>query len=71
MPCSDGGYYRYLEKKEAKERLDSAARAACEAMRILEGMGRLSSVSVFSRDWWEQHKKEDAVRDAGGGQNVS
>lgn len=59
MPCSGGGPSREDQEREARDQ-DTLARLACDRCRELEARG--GTVPEWAREWWVDHKKQDAER---------
>jgi len=66
MPCRDDGYE--ISDKEYREGLrkqvDSLTDSLCSACRLLEQKNLLEKLPTKVREWWEEHKKADLVREA-------
>jgi hypothetical protein len=60
MPCQSCG--TPSDDREARERLDTITRLACEYCKSLERAGKV--VPTWAEKWWRQHIKEDAARRA-------
>lgn len=68
MPCSDGNS-RYCDgscNSHYKTRADMMARMLCALCKSLVSSGRRAYINQTPglAQWWEQHQKEDAAREA-------
>lgn len=61
MPCYDPEH----NTSAYAEKIDKLTRMLCEAMRIVEGHEHRLKCSTELRDWWDNHKKQDAARERG------
>ncbi len=61
MPCRD--YQQDEEDRSLREQNNRLARIACKAMQALEDQGVADFLLIQDeevREWWEQHKIDDA-----------
>ena len=66
MPCRDYGYEEE-QARTRKERCDMLARIACKALTELEKQGTAEFLLITDqevREWWIQHKIDDAKAQA-------
>ncbi len=61
MPCSDGGPSYEQTQRDAEEH-QILTRLACDRCREIEARGGL--VPTWAQEWWTDHKREDAEREA-------
>ena len=62
MPCQDWGYEAQA-RQETAARLDMYARLLCEAMHIIEKMGKNTAKPKMTKElvaWWKKHQEDDA-----------
>ncbi len=59
MPCDSGPSWEDIERD--KRRMDTLVRLACDHCRLLESRG--VAVPAYAREFWEEHKVEDAARE--------
>lgn len=65
MPCYITGSREgdlELSSRQASQRATEAARAACEALSIVEARGDLAECSAETQEWWAEHKRIDRER---------
>lgn len=64
MPCTTGQEYDRTDYAARREN-ERLTRVSCDIMRVLEANGfDLSAFGEETMNWWEQHKAEDARREA-------
>ncbi len=64
MPCTTGQEYDRTDYAARREN-ERLTRVSCDIMRVLEANGfDLSTFGDETVNWWEQHKSEDARREA-------
>lgn len=66
MPCTDGGVPYPPSPKEIahKKFIKRAEPMLCSACRALERLGYDFDENPELSEWWDKHKKEDALREA-------
>ena len=63
MPCQDYRDTTNFTEDRLREQNDKLARIACKAMDLLEELGKEDFLLIKDkevRDWWQQHKIDDA-----------